>query len=426
MSASADRTIQIRQLVSREVNGQDIMAMVPSRVITLKASPVSMTPSSNDKVSTFIVSLLDRTIATYDVESGKLINSFRATDSEGNDAVVMDALVMGKPGSSLGRPTILAGVSSTDKSVRIYESVTGAFVNREWGHTSAITDLALLETDDPEKTTLVSTGADGTIMIWDLVTKTSILQEAWEPIDPGDQSPAKEFTSTRPPLRRVLSKAELAEFQRASPLSTPNGRISPPRTLRKKTSKYSLAGQSPKLAMPPLPLVSALGYSSTALQDSDLRRGLSQTRSRSPPPSPKLRVSRRPSLAALDLHGRAKSTGNLSEFGSLNMATEQVCRTLRAFQKKLSTNETIRDSLLQELDQELRLTAKALGEKTLKTNAVSETVLASLLDQYSERLISIFDEKLRLSLSSNTGDVASAMNGALDSSGVNRQPRRLE
>jgi len=81
------------------------------------------------------------------------------------------------------------------------------------------------------------------------------------------------------------------------------------------------------------------------------------------------------------------------------MATEQACRTLRAYRKKLLSSESVKDEVLKELDQELRLTAMALGEKSLKTKskAISETVLTGLLDQYSDRLVSMFDEKLRLS-----------------------------
>jgi len=79
------------------------------------------------------------------------------------------------------------------------------------------------------------------------------------------------------------------------------------------------------------------------------------------------------------------------------MATEQACRMLRAYRKKLLSSETVKESSLKELDQELRLTAVALGEKSVKTKTISETVLTGLLDQYSERLVSMFDEKLRLS-----------------------------
>lgn len=398
ISCSTDRTIHIRQLVKKDVGGQDMMGAVPIRVINLKASPVSMAPCLDEPISSFVVSLLDRTVATYEISSGRLISSFRATDADGTEAVVVDSLRMGVPGTPYGRPTILAGVSSTDKSVRIYDGLTGAFLDREWGHTAAVTDVALLETPDSEQKLLISTGSDGTIMIWNLFPRPE-LQDSTDP--ERESSPSKEATVTRPPLRRVLSKAELAEFQRASPVATPTNRGgSPPRVLRKKTSRYGLSAQSPTI-LPPIPSNSK--HISSASDDSFIRKGFSRNRSRSPPPSPKGRESRRPSLAsALESRGRTKSNGNLSEFGTLNMATEQACRTLRAYRKKLLSSDSVKDENLKELDQELRLTAIAVGEK-LKSKAISETVLAGLLDQYSDRLVTLFDEKLRLTKLDSNG-----------------------
>jgi hypothetical protein len=52
--------------------------------------------------------------------------------------------------------------------------------------------------------------------------------------------------------------------------------------------------------------------------------------------------------------------------------------------------------VLAELDQELRLTAAALGDRAIRSKAMNETVLSGLLDQYSERLVTLLDEKLRL------------------------------
>ncbi|TAQ89134.1 hypothetical protein B7494_g2527 [Chlorociboria aeruginascens] len=391
VSCSTDRTIHIRQLIKKDVAGQEIMGVVPLRIITLKASPVSMAVCLDDHENHFVVSLLDRTVATYEISTGRLVSSFRANDSDGGDAVVLDALVMGMPNSIPGRPTILAGVSSTDKSVRVYDGCTGSFLDREWGHTAAVTGVGLLEPSDTDQKIIISTGSDGTIMIWDLSPRnqedlTDLLNSSRE------ESPSKEATSARPPLRRVLSRAELAELQKASPSSTPTGRTSPPRVVRRKTSRYGLA-QSPSIPPPPMP-------TATTKFDTDptgRRRGSPRTRSRSPPPSPKGKEGRRPSLASLEPRGRVKSTGNFSEFGTLNMATEQACRTLRAYRKKLLSSESVKAEVLKELDQELRLTAMALGEKTLKSKTISETVLTGLLDQYSDRLVSMFDEKLRLS-----------------------------
>jgi hypothetical protein len=88
------------------------------------------------------------------------------------------------------------------------------------------------------------------------------------------------------------------------------------------------------------------------------------------------------------------------------MATEQACRTLRAYRKKLLSSESVKDEVLKELDQELRLTSMALGEKSLKSKTISESVLTGLLDQYSDRLVSMFDEKLRLTKMESNGSEA--------------------
>lgn len=45
---------------------------------------------------------------------------------------------------------------------------------------------------------------------------------------------------------------------------------------------------------------------------------------------------------------------------------------------------------VRELERELSLTAKALAEKSAR----NETVMAKLLDEYSERLVGLLDEKI--------------------------------
>jgi hypothetical protein len=91
-----------------------------------------------------------------------------------------------------------------------------------------------------------------------------------------------------------------------------------------------------------------------------------------------------------------KSTASLKAFGSLNMSTEQTCRTLRAYRRKLASTDPISQEVLAELDQELRLTAVALGDRATRSKAMSDTMLSGLLDQYSEQLVSLLDKKLHL------------------------------
>ncbi|KAF7898344.1 hypothetical protein EAF00_004790 [Botryotinia globosa] len=398
ISCGMDRTIHIRQLVKKEVAEGNALAAVPVRIITLKAAPVSMTPCLGPQVGNIVVSLLDRTVATYEIATGRLVNSFRATDYDGADAVALDSLVMGTPSVLSGKPsTILAGVSTTDKSVRIYDWCTGSFLDREWGHTTSVSGVALLENMDSSSRVLISTGLDGTIMMWDIASNAIAYSQNQPESNDGtqDETPPKDPPTSRQPLRRVLSKAELAEFQRASPTATPPGSSSPPRVIKRKTSKYSLANSNPTLSIPSVQAVPSKHFASAS--DETGRRSYPRNRSRSPN-SPQTREVRRPSTASVDLRGRGKSSSTgITESGSLNMATEQACRTLRAYRRKLLSTETIDEECLKELDQELRLTSVALGDRSQNSRTISETVLAGILDQYSDRLVSMFDEKLRLS-----------------------------
>ncbi|KAI2471765.1 WD domain-containing protein [Annulohypoxylon bovei var. microspora] len=383
ITCSLDRNLQIHDLVTKD-GEPDAMAAIPSKTLPLKASPSSMTTSSDGK--SLFVSLQDRSVSMFDLESGKLTNAFKCTDESGIDSVILDSLTARS--ATEKEPAILLGVSNTDKSIRIYDAQTGSFLDREWGHTEAINGLALIESND-SKRNIVSVGSDGTMMIWEM----DLQDPSWGATT-RDPSPIKDSsTLSRPTLRRVLSKAELAEFQRPSPST---GRRSPPRTITKRRSIFNLSAtsssSSSKTPVPPLQTGPAL----SVVEDTPSRRPSADSRCASPPASPKARIKRRPSLPALN-SAKTKSNNNLRGFGSLTMATEQACRTLRAYRKKLSSTDPISQDVLAELDQELRLTAVALGDRATRSKAMSDTMLTGLLDQYSERLVAMLDEKLRLS-----------------------------
>ncbi|KAK7747040.1 hypothetical protein SLS62_009297 [Diatrype stigma] len=386
ITCSSDKSIQFHDLVTKD-GDPDAMAALISKGLALKASPVSMTITPDGKG--VLVSSLDRCVSIYDIESGKLSNTFKCTDENGQESVVLDSLIAHSTADK--EASFLLGISNTDKSIRIYNAQTGDFLDREWGHTEGINGAALIEDEGTRK--VVSVGTDGTIMVWEM----DLQDQSWSS-SAREPSPDKDNSILgRPPLRRVLSKAELAEFQQRSSATSGGrsptaGRRSPPRTLFKKRSQYNL-NTTPSARTP-----TAAGQSSPAsviAEDTPSRRPSSDSRSGSPPPSPKSRVTRRPSLPALG--SKKKSSNNLRGLGSLNTATEQAARTLRAYRKRLTSSDSISQDSLAELDQELRLTAVALGDRAIRSKAMSDSILNGLLDQYSERLVNLLDEKLKLS-----------------------------
>ncbi|KAL2257300.1 hypothetical protein VTK26DRAFT_371 [Humicola hyalothermophila] len=592
LTCSLDRTLQIHDLVSKDED-PDAMAAIPHKVVSLRASPSSMAITPDNK--TIFVSLLDRSVCQYDLSSGRLLSSFKCNDEAGLDSVVLESLTYGHLGSD--DVPFLAGISNTDKSVRVYDVQSGAFMDREWGHTEAINGVILMDGDENDNSRkVVSAGEDGTIMIWALgLQEPMTAGGAPQARDPSpDKTPV--LASSRPPLRRVLSKAELAEFQRSSQTpssssTTPGRRPSPPRSSsHRRPSKFHTlplsslrtpvaAEKQHQHHSPPSSTTPATTPNATTAiivdepdQSTPSRRGSSggnsgsgsrsDTNSSPPPPeSPKLRPpssaatmrkSRRPSLPALAVtpvsgpgNGGRKSRKNSSSsirggtpgggvngggagtggngsgnggggngngngngsgngpgygFGSLGMATEQTCRQLRAYRKKLAaaasaSAESVGAEVLAQLEQELRLTIAMVEERrggesaagtpggggnsnggTIRNRkgrgsrnrdggrdreqdrnrdgetetepdmgiepmglgldvpnhrhghahhhhhhhhgkTVSESLLSDLLDQYSERLVSMLDEKLRLRMGG--GGSEDAMAGAEAPAGGN-------
>ncbi|KAK9417533.1 putative WD40-repeat-containing domain protein [Seiridium unicorne] len=385
ITCALDRSLQVHEIVSKE-SEPDELAAFPVRSLPLKASPTSMVMAPDGK--SIIVSLLDRSVCIYDIETGKLSTSFKCADETGVESVVLDSLIC-RPATEK-EPAFLLGLSNTDKSIRVYDASTGSFLDREWGHTEAITGVTLVqETGGCKK--IVSVGSDGTIMIWRLD-----LQEQLTGSVSRDPSPVKDaLTAVRAPLRRVLSKADLAEFQRPSSASGRRSPRSPPRTLSKRRSLFNLNSSGP-LRTP----TSTLQLSPSAIEEgTPTRRTSTGSRTSSPPVSPKSRSARRPSLPALN---KTKSNSSLRGSMNLTMATEQICRNLRSYRKKLDTGgESISENVLAELDQELRLTSLALGDRAKQSRELGNSLLDGILDQYSARLASMLDEKLRLNSQSS-------------------------
>ncbi|KAI2945492.1 hypothetical protein CBS147321_705 [Aspergillus niger] len=369
LSSSADRTILIRDRVSREVSGAPIVAYLITRVITMKASPVSMTLSTDTDV--LVVSTADRSIQQYDLASGRQITSFRAIDSDGSDTVVMNSLTVTSDISRQSFSKLLFGVSATDKSIRVYDLERGVLLSAEFGHTEGMSDACLLanypnDSTQSDDRILISSGLDGLVMIWGVSVLPQSSSEPSPALHKDDDAPVKELTLAKPPLRKVLSKTELAGLQRQENIAvtpTPARGHSP--TFLRKLSKFSLSPAKHGNTQPP----------TTPSSTSNRRSPTSSAcRDKSHPTSPSLHTSKTASprkvgssrgesrRSSLDIRARARLSGK-SDYGSLNTSTEQVCRTLKAYRKKL--NGSVGNIHAQkELERELNLTLRALNHRS--------------------------------------------------------------
>ncbi|KAK5110221.1 hypothetical protein LTR62_006217 [Meristemomyces frigidus] len=375
LSSSADRSIVVREAWQRRDSDPTSVAFVISRTIAFKAAPTTMCFGPDE--NTLLVATLDRQVSRYSIKYGMLLRVFKPSDSDNGEAAVISKLMYVTCVD--GEGTIL-GISSSDKSLRVY-SEHGRLLGRDWGHTEGVTGLALVRTAEDESSTspwrVVTVAADSTCFIWDS-KPTSPGNDRGSDAIPELSSPAR-LAPAGPPLRKVISFSELSRFKRQntqedgdidhpSSLQSPTN-ASPPR-LRKKTSRMTLA-KTPKLEP---------AFGSSVLDPSRRSSRRHSLRQRSPsPPSPKTTLKRqdlrRPSMN-IGTSLRSKSTENISKatssppintgFGSLTASTASAARTLGAFRKKLASakvNDNITPEALRELEKELKLTAKALGER---------------------------------------------------------------
>ncbi|ROW12957.1 hypothetical protein VPNG_04666 [Cytospora leucostoma] len=498
ITCSIDRNMQVHELISKEEE-PNTLAAVQTRSIPLKTSPTSMAMGSNCR--SIFVSGVDRAIYQFDLESGRQLNSFKCTDEKGTENVVVESLVFGSPRTDDG-PSFLLGLSNTDKSVRVYDSSTGAFMDREWGHTESINGVALIDDKDTGRK-VVSVGCDGTIMIWYLNLRDQPEARSGSTSPPPTRDGAAALgasaSASRPPLRRVLSRGQLSEFKRPAS-SGGQQQPSPPRTLRPRRSRQNLGppltrtptapAQYQQPSYPPSSSGSAAAVTAGQQQAATTpARRASSSRSSggaSPPSSPPSSASltrvrqRRPSLpvfntptpnptsssannnnnnnlpvatataarkktSATNLRstyatGTGTGTGTGSSSSSptpvtAQAAAEQTCRQLRAYRKKLASSssssssaDAVTPEVQAELDAELRLTLAAISDRIASSSSGDRqqaagreggesSVLGGLLDQYSERLVSMLDERLVLRLAEM--NLNGSGNGCGNGGGVN-------
>lgn len=400
LSYSQDRTVIVREAVLRDNDDPASVVFVMTRSIALKSSPTSICPTAN--ADEILVSSMDRCVGLYNIKTGQAGFSFKCSDADGGEAVSMSKIAY-EP-SLNGNPAII-GISSSDKSVRLYTEY-GSLIARDWGHTEGITDLVILrgknasENDESKAVHVVTVAADSTIFVWDTLPPAPLLSEATAETNEAAAATLNTPTPLRPPLRKVLSFSEVSRFKREKSIDegnespTHSQRQPSPQRLRKKPSKISIA-QTPKLE--------------PAFRGEHSRRRSLRKRSPSPP-SPRARnnagPARKPSLGMTlrskssenVLNGVTSPTSTLhTGFGSMTASSESLCRTLRAYRKKLFTSsalETVTPETLRELETELKLLNQALEQRS-PTKKVDDEAMAKVLEEASKKIVRRLDEPIK-------------------------------
>ena len=385
LSISSDRTIIVRKVACGK---EQSIAFISIRVITLKASPVSLTVVPAEP-SVVLISTLDRQILRYNVSSGRLLHSFKASDPTTGDSVLISSLEVHKLDHLATTSRLIFGVSSTDKSIRIHEYDSGAMLTREYGQNAVSAVKLLRRYVDAESPSdhLISCGLDGTVMKWVLSSSSPKPSPVHDNSD-GDESPSRQPMSSAQPLRRILSKAKILDLQKslASESDTETSiQGSSLSRIRRKTSRYGFVA-APKISTPARPYPAGISLSSA---DARLQRQISQ----GSPPTPstqKVTLKSKSKPPSLDSRRRCKSAANLNDLKDLG---EQICIGLRTFRSRITASSVAKlehDTLL-ELAKELDLTIRALDDKAISKHAGGEALGDDVLDVYLAKSI---DERL--------------------------------
>ena len=402
LSSSSDRTIVVRSLAMGEA--QEV-AFILIRVITLKASPMALSVLPESTI--LVVSTIDRQIHKYDLSTGRLLQSFKAVDHTGSDSLVISSLSMHRIEKNSSRVPMLLGVSLTDKSISVYDYDSGSVLVKEYGQT-VISDFAYVQQlkrhGDAERA-VVSTGLDGTVMIWGLTVRPHALigfQRKVEDDSVGAEPLGSHMPSSSHPLRRILSKSEIQDFQKS--LESNDDAPTPSRSYslsltRNKSSRNTFASTL-KAAIPIMPANPCPPSSSSA--GGEISRKILQDHSSTPPPR-KATTSMRSRRPSVNERHHRKSTSNSND---PHVAADQTCKSLRAFRRKIaSSTEMLKQESAEELERELKLTIGVISDQKSKTQVAKDIVSGDLLDTYLAKMI---DERLAAMTKSKDPAIAGA------------------
>lgn len=415
LSCSADRNVIVRDFLAKEVGDRTISGFIKTRSIVLKTTPLSMAINGR-KTSHLLISTADKQVLEYDLNSGNIASSFRVADIEGGSTAILNTICQHNYGTD---QSLIAGTSNTDKSVRIYDS-TGSLICRDHGQTESIAAMCIITGPrDSGCYTLVTAASDGTVFLWQPelgqekanVKETSMKEDA--PL------------TVQNPARRILTASELAQLQDLKPPS--EGTASRPGSPKRNPSKLSqvhTSSSSTDLTATNPRRMSAAPPPLTMPSNSETPRSRAGTATIRSPATPRAQSPMSPMkarMSTMDRRRKSLSTGTpVGEPNVLLLATEQLCRSLQFYRKKLAAgaDDVIPVGKFRELENELDVTMKALADRmgasdaSTTQNRLSDSTASKATTQNidEDRLLKLLEVRMEARLLEKLGQKQSFQN----------------
>ncbi|KAK3615994.1 hypothetical protein LTR56_026253 [Elasticomyces elasticus] len=150
LSCSASRSVVVREAWLRDADDPASVAYVILRTITLTSAPTSMCIGADQ--NTLLVATTDHSVTQFSIKIGQTSFTFKFGDPEGEEAVALSRFLYTP---MLNGNSVIVGISSTDKSVRLYSDF-GTLLAGDWGHTEGVTEIALLPAEGAKAPRLVT------------------------------------------------------------------------------------------------------------------------------------------------------------------------------------------------------------------------------------------------------------------------------
>lgn len=395
ISMSSDRTIVIRLAAMSSDRPNPIF--IPLRTIMLKTTPLAIDVDDH-MTNTLLASTIDRQVLTFDLTSGDRTGSFRTSEADGGESVILNAI--GRI-SMDSKSVLIAGGSSADKSVRLYDA-SGRLLARDYGHTESITGvLVITKPGDATTKTLVTAASDGTIFMWNLSGNQSRSQlDTREEASMSDiMQRTSSFHLEQAPVRRVVNSSEIARLRAAtadpeSPVTVVHPRTPSKHSVRPnpRQAQISQEGDARPLSTP----TTQQGHRPLLAAQARRLHIKAVATTPSSPTTPRHGNKRTPAPASATFV-KSQSNGNKVD-ATLEDAVEETCTVLRKFRSRLAQQQSPdgasadRSAISLDLVRELRREVAALEQALPRPSGLFDDVDASASTAAGAHDIAMLDD----------------------------------